>query len=270
MKILLLTGDHPRHLYLADTFSKTDLDIKWVIEKREPLIPVAKNISKTIKKLYEFHFHKRAEVEKNFFYESGELAKKKLKLVHEIKKAKEINSELKKICDKFQPDLLIAYGSGIINDQILDRENMLKWNVHLGLSPWYRGGATHFWPSYLLEPEFTGITVHEMTKMVDAGPIIHQQAAELNPEDGIHENACRLTKSFCDLFPTKLQLAIKKKIILKGIPQIVNGRNFTQKLWKPEMLKIVYEFFNDRINKYCIDNNLSRKVKTQSILNDEY
>ena len=34
--------------------------------KREPLIPVAKNISKTIKKLYEFHFHKRAEVEKNF------------------------------------------------------------------------------------------------------------------------------------------------------------------------------------------------------------
>ena len=125
MKILLLTGDHPRHLYLADTFSKTDLDIKWVIEKREPLIPVAKNISKTIKKLYEFHFHKRAEVEKNFFYESGELAKKKLKLVHEIKKAKEINSELKKICDKFQPDLLIAYGSGIINDQILDRISFL-------------------------------------------------------------------------------------------------------------------------------------------------
>ena len=47
--------------------------------------------------------------------------------------------------------------------------------MHGGLSPWYKGGATHFWPTYLIEPEFTGITVHETTKDLDAGAIIHQE-----------------------------------------------------------------------------------------------
>ena len=51
--------------------------------------------------------------------------------------------------------------------------------MHGGLSPWYKGGATHFWPTYLMEPEFTGITVHETTKDLDAGAIIHQEIVDL-------------------------------------------------------------------------------------------
>ena len=39
MKIILITGDHPRHLYFADKFTEEILgmgiDLLWVIEKRE-------------------------------------------------------------------------------------------------------------------------------------------------------------------------------------------------------------------------------------------
>jgi len=271
MKILLLTGNHPRHLYLADTFLRSGLEVEWVIEKREPIMPQPeKELSFDIKKLFNHHFTKRAEVEGLFFGKnSGNQALKKIQKIFEIEKIDLINGKFKKLCEKIKADCLIAYGSGVIPEEILDIPKMCKWNVHLGLSPWYRGGATHFWPSYLLEPEFTGITVHEMTKDIDAGPIIHQQLAEINEQDGIHENACRLTKSFCEKFPIILSKAIEKKKFFKGIPQIVNGRNFTKKLWKPEMLKIVYELYEDKINKYCLDNNLCREVSIKTILTEK-
>ena len=55
---------------------------------------------------------------------------------------------------------------------------------------------THFWPTYLLEPEYTGVTVHNITNKIDGGEIIHQSHVNLNPNDGIHDNACRCMKNF--------------------------------------------------------------------------
>ena len=73
-----------------------------------------------------------------------------------------------------------------------------KWNIHGGLSPSYKGCITHFWPSYLLEPEFTGMTLHKLTSDIDGGEIIHQTVVNLNKDDGIHENAARCVKEFSD------------------------------------------------------------------------
>ena len=95
----------------------------------------------------------------------------------------------------------------IIPDKILKIPKFKKINIHLGLSPWYKGAATHFWPSYFLEPEYTGITVHDLSNQVDSGPIIYQEAVNLNFNDGIHENACRVTKEFNKKFP----MIMKKK-----------------------------------------------------------
>ena len=36
--IVLFTGDHIRHNYLVDSFSKTFSEITWIIEKRENYI----------------------------------------------------------------------------------------------------------------------------------------------------------------------------------------------------------------------------------------
>ena len=93
---------------------------------------------------------------------------------------------------------------------------LYAWNVHGGLSPWYRGGATLFWPTYMLQPEYTGMTFHETTEKVDAGNIVYQNSAKLREEDGIHENACRLIKDFCDKLPFLLERKLKKKLKLKA------------------------------------------------------
>ena len=269
MKILLITGDHLRHLNFVDSLSSTKIEISWFIEKREIMIPKPPDsISLNLKKLYKLHFNKRFEAENIFFSkQAGSNAQKNINFIRKFDDINNITSIIIKKIKELRPKILLTYGCSIIPDKILNISNLKKLNIHLGLSPWYKGAATHFWPSYLLEPEYTGITVHELTSLVDAGPIIHQEIAELNKKDGIHENACRITKKFNETFPIKLERNINKIINNKGIIQTSSGRNFTTKLWKPDMLKMIYELFDDKINKYCIENRSLKNVKIKSIIN---
>ena len=39
MKLILITGNHPRHFYLAKKLYKKFDDIFWIIEQREKFIP---------------------------------------------------------------------------------------------------------------------------------------------------------------------------------------------------------------------------------------
>ena len=137
--------------------------------------------------------------------------------------------------------------------------------MHGGLSPWYRGVITHFWPSYMLEPEYTGVTLHELTEDIDGGDIIHQTVAEINIKDGIHENACRLVKNFSDKLPKLLKKKLLKKKLLP-IKSNTTGRIWTGRMWSPIHLKLIYKVYNDKINKYCIENKKIKKQKIKSIL----
>ena len=66
--IVLFTGDHLRHKYLVDSFSKVFDDLIWIIEKREKFIPnIDKNFNTEINKLQKTHFEKRLDAENKFF-----------------------------------------------------------------------------------------------------------------------------------------------------------------------------------------------------------
>ena len=56
-----------------------------------------------------------------------------------------MNGNFLKICDDFKPDFLLSNGCHLISNEILNITKICNWNIHGGLSPWYKGGATHFW-----------------------------------------------------------------------------------------------------------------------------
>ena len=266
--ITLLTGDHLRHKYLADSFSKIFDDLIWIIEKREKFIPnIDKNFNTEIKKLQKTHFEKRQNAENEFFTsKAGDLSKNQISQIFEINQEDFFNGKLKKILMKTNSKFLISYGVHKIPENILKDLKGYKWNVHGGLSPWYRGVITHFWPSYMLEPEYTGMTLHDITKDIDGGNIIHQSISKLNINDGIHQNACRVVKSFSDKLPKLLYKNIQKKNKFIGIKNKTSGRIWTSKMWSPLHLKMVYKIYEDKINKYCIENKKIIKPKIKSIL----
>jgi hypothetical protein len=65
---VILTGDHPRHKYLVNSFCKIFKEITWIIQKREQLVPEINNeLSIEIQKLEKLHFEKRKNAETEFF-----------------------------------------------------------------------------------------------------------------------------------------------------------------------------------------------------------
>lgn len=72
------------------------------------------------------------------------------------------------------PDLLIAYGCSIVKGPLLEAFAGRFINVHLGLSPYYRGAGTNYWPLVNGEPEYVGVTFMHIDTGIDTGGIIHQ------------------------------------------------------------------------------------------------
>ena len=90
-----------------------------------------------------------------------------------------------------QPDYIILYGSSIIGDPILSHFRGRVINMHLGLSPYYRGSGTNFWPLANREPECVGATIHLATLEVDGGPILAQCRPDVEISDLCHDFGCK-------------------------------------------------------------------------------
>ena len=78
-----------------------------------------------------------------------------------------------------RPDLLLAYGCSIIKEPLLSTFSGCFINVHLGLSPYYRGSGTNYWPLVNGEPEYVGATFMHIDSGIDTGEIIHQIRATI-------------------------------------------------------------------------------------------
>ncbi|BDG45790.1 MULTISPECIES: formyltransferase family protein [Parageobacillus] len=88
----------------------------------------------------------------------------------------------------------MTYGVNKIDDHVIDMLPDYAWNIHGGLSPWYRGNITLFWPFYMLRPNWAGMTIHRLTSKLDGGDIVHHSVPKLEYGDGIHDVACKAVK----------------------------------------------------------------------------
>ena len=77
-----------------------------------------------------------------------------------------------------RPDLLVAYGCSIVKEPLISAFEGRFLNVHLGLSPYYRGSGTNYWPLVNGEPEYVGATFMYLDPGIDTGDIIHQIRAQ--------------------------------------------------------------------------------------------
>ncbi len=81
------------------------------------------------------------------------------------------SAECKAILEQEKPSVIVVYGTRIIQRHIFECASIITLNMHTGLSPFYRGDSTLFWPVYYNEPEKLGVTVHELVESVDGGAI---------------------------------------------------------------------------------------------------
>jgi folate-dependent phosphoribosylglycinamide formyltransferase PurN len=257
MKVVFLTGSHPRHAHMARAISKTGFLAGLVIEQRESFVPEPpSDIPESTRKLFLQHFEGRDLAEGKFF---GISDLPNVPALHVDMSELNTKSTVDFI-NEISPDLVLSYGVHKLTSSTLQSLNAsLKWNIHGGLSPWYRGVITHFWPSYFLEPQMTGMTVHELTKEIDGGDVIHQSLAAMVRGDGVHDVACRAVLSLCDDME-QLMKVVQSGQIKEPAAQTTTGRIWRSVDWQPAHLHVVYEHYGNKIVDRYLDGEFKQSL----------
>jgi len=254
MKVVFITGSHPRHAYIARKLAAAGRLSALIIEQREEHVPEPpKELNDELTTLFVQHFSIRQSIESTAFGDNSFPDIPTLCVEH-----KTLNTQgTWDFLAEHSPDLLLSYGCHMLSNETLSKVDGEKWNIHGGLSPWYRGGVTHFWPSYMLEPQMTGMTVHELTQQLDAGDIVHQCNSDLVRGDGLHQLAARSVTKIAEELPMLIDLMAKGQVIKKTSHNTA-GKLWLGQDWRPEHLKLIYQVYNDKIVDLYLDGEFSQ------------
>ncbi len=181
MKITIFSSNQPRHLNLAKEFSKISDEVFFISEvktlfpgkvddffKRSEIMQAYfKNVINSEKKIFKNISFLPANI-KTFAIKFGDLNKLK-------------KSHLNEALDS---DFYIVFGSSFIKGWLIDFLIEKKAiNIHMGVSPYYRGSSCNFWALYDNNPSLVGATIHLLSEGLDSGNILFHCLPKLRVDD---------------------------------------------------------------------------------------
>jgi methionyl-tRNA formyltransferase len=164
-----------------------------------------------------------------------------------------------------KPTAVFVFGVRMLKDNVLKALSGAKIiNLHLGLTPYYRGSETLLWPLYLQNPNHVGVTFHQIDAGVDRGPIFHQQKTVFTKKDSIHDIFC---KAIVQASKPALKLvdSLLKNAILEAHSPKYSGKLFLSGEFTPNHLAVIYQFIRKGMMKKYLRGELPlRKINLYS------
>ncbi len=236
MKITVFTSNKLRHISLINLLSEISEKVFAVIEEK----PKRKNLHEY------FRFVKLAE---NQSFKNNEIKNKNIEVINLRKSS--IN-ELKRnnIYRALKSDYYIVFGTSIIKgwllEELIDNKAL---NVHLGVSPYYRGSACNFWSIYENNPHFTGASIQKLSSKVDDGEILYHAIPDIQK--------CNNTFDFSMRAVLAAQKTLVNKLKTKSIHKISLIPNDNKKIirvcWRKD--------FNEKVANLFLKQNNFDKIK---------
>jgi len=130
------------------------------------------------------------------------------------------------LLNELKVDLVLVYSYNVIlKDVFLNLPNVKFLNIHGGKLPEYRGANVINWAIINGDKEI-GVAIHEITKEIDAGPIISQWSIEIDDSDTAFTALKKINESIC----TKATEFIRRYMLneISATPQSCKG----VKVWK--------------------------------------
>ncbi len=190
----ILTSVEIRHRYFARALSEA-VDVVAVGYERTGFHPGAVegyDLTDAERAVVAGHFDDRTKAEERFFGGRTEMLRGGEGVSTLRIEPGGLNSEeTVSLLDAAGVDAVAVYGTNLIRPPLLDRWSGRMLNMHLGLSPYYRGIATNFYPLLNEEPEFVGATIHLIDAGIDSGPIIRHARPEIRADDMPHTIGCK-------------------------------------------------------------------------------
>jgi len=181
MKITIFSSNQPRHLNLAREFSKISDEVFFISEVN------------TIFPGQVDDFFKKSEVMQSYFQyviKSEECIFGDIEFLPSNVKTLSIkNGDLNRL-DKSQlsealcSDLYVVFGASYIKGWLIDYlVEQRAINIHMGISPYYRGSSCNFWALYDNNPSYVGATIHLLSKGLDSGDMFFHCIPKLKASD---------------------------------------------------------------------------------------
>lgn len=252
MKTIVLTSTFLRHRYLInEVAAKTDLLGVWQEEKSFEPEQYAGNDDDL--KVIREHFAERDASEEQYFADASSLKLGKAK--HRVLKSKGINdsAEIRAMAE-LKPDVALVFGTGILGKEFIEAFDGRIINIHLGLSPYYRGSGTNFWPLVNREPEYVGATIHYLDAGIDTGPIIAHVRPEMKTMDGPHDLGNRTIIAAVKGLLQAAETHVRGTV--RGTPQTGDGRLYQRKDFNADAIRRLRKNFETgMIAEYLADKN---------------
>ena len=179
MKISLFTSNKSRHNYLINLFSNF-CDEVFVIQECGTIfpgiIPGRYSASETMKKYFEKVNGAQTKLLGNPYVNNSSKNIKVLPIL-----SGDLNKcSLSFLSDFLKSDIYIVFGSSYIKGELIDYLVKQKAiNIHMGVSPYYRGTDCNFWALYDNNPHLVGATIHMLSKGLDNGPMLYHALSNL-------------------------------------------------------------------------------------------
>ena len=200
MKAVICTSNGIRHKFFANSIIENIDDGLIISEVNSNDSSLNKEEDESI--IEHFNIRHKTELEKfsgNDFFRG-----KILPVLY-----KELNLEyVYDIIKQFSPDVLIVFGSSIIREPLLSLLPNRMINLHLGLSPYYRGSGTNFWPFINNDLGYVGSTILHLDAGIDTGKIIAHVRPKIEKNDNVHTIGCKVIE---DSIPVVLKIIEKMK-----------------------------------------------------------
>ena len=181
MKITIFTSNQPRHIALINRLSNFVEEV-YAVQEVSTVHPgkVADFFGNS--EIMNRYLTRVQSAEKHFFpnerFTSSNVRNFACKLG-------DLNRLMKSdLGDALNSDLYLVFGSSFIKGWLCDfLVKRRAINLHMGLSPYYRGSSCNFWAIYDQLPNYVGATWHQLSYGLDSGPILFHSIPKFENED---------------------------------------------------------------------------------------
>lgn len=171
MNITVFTSNQPRHISLVNSLAAIS-DRVFAIQECNTVFPgEVKDFFDNSDVMHTYFQHVR-DAEREVF---GSVSFLSGNVDHLALKSGDLNRISQEILSPaLKSDVFVVFGASYIKgwliDYLIDHKAI---NIHMGVSPYYRGSSCNFWAAYDGHPDLVGATIHLLGKGLDSGNMLY-------------------------------------------------------------------------------------------------
>ena len=198
LRVGVLTSVETRHRYFVNAL-RGAVDVAVVVYERTGYAPATilpADLTENEADIVSNHFAERSTQEEIFFGRDSDLVIDGAPCpVRHVEHDRLNSADTLAFLDSAKVDTVVVYGTNLIKAPLIDHWPGRMINLHLGLSPYYRGTATNFYPLLNEEPEYVGATIHLLDSGIDSGAILRHARPQIVAGDQPHTIGCKAIRA---------------------------------------------------------------------------